>query len=151
MVKVTVQTHGFKELEAVLVNDLPKTTAKNVLKRAAIEAMKRIEARAQELAPKDDGTLADSITTKPVKAQRTSRTRYASQSGVTVATGPTGRPEGGNAAWQEFGTVNMPANPFMRPAADSESGAVIDDVRAALVAQIDKAKARIARKLAKGK
>ncbi len=149
--KVTVQTTGFKELERALVEDLPKTTAKAVLRRTALVAMKPVETRAKELAPKDDGELAAGITTKPVKAQRVSRTKYASQNGVAVATGPTGRPEGGNAGWQEHGTVNMPANPFMRPSWDSEHEAVLDNVRTELAAQIDKAKARIARKLAKGK
>lgn len=148
--KITVQTRGFKELERALAEDLPKATARNVLRRAATQAMGRIESRAKQLAPKDEGRLAETITTKSVRAQRVSRTRFASSSGVSVATGPTGRPEGGNAAWQEFGTVNMPANPFMRPSADSESAAVIEDVRDALTVQIGKAKARIARKLARG-
>lgn len=148
---VTVKLTGFKELEQALIEDLPKTTAKNVLKRSAITAMAKLEARAKDLAPKDDGTLADSITTKPVKAKRASRTRYAASSGVTVATGPTGRPEGGNAAWQEFGTVHMAANPFMRPAADAEIEGVLEVVREELAAQIDKAKTRIARKAARGK
>lgn len=152
--KVTVQTTGFRELERALVQDLPKATAKNVLRRAGINGMKRIEDRAKELAPKDDGELAASIATKPVKAQRASRTRYKSQSGITLATGPTSRradSPGGNAAWQELGTVNMPANAYMRPAADSEAPGVIDIVRDELTREIDKAKSRIAKKAARGK
>lgn len=150
--KVTIKTVGFRELEKALANDLPRATAKNTLRRSAVNVMKsRIESRARQLAPKERGQLADGIATKPTKAQRTSRTRYASQSGVSVSTGPTGRPEGGNAAWQEEGTVNMPANPYMRPAADSQGEAVINDIRDELATQIGKAKARIARKLAKGK
>jgi len=150
-VKVTVTTQGFKELERALIEELPKATAKSVLRRTAIKAMKPLEARAKQLAPIDDGGLRDSITTKPVKAKRESRTRYASQSGVTVATGPTGRPEGGNPSWQEFGTVDMPANPYMRPSWDSEHGAILDTVKAELTTQITKAKGRIARKAARGK
>jgi HK97 gp10 family phage protein len=151
-VKVSVKTHGFDELERALVSDFPKATAKNILRRAAINALKPIEARAKQLAPKDDGTLAESITTKPVKARRASRDRYESASGVTIATGPTSRradDPGGNAAWQEEGTVNMPANPFMRPAWDAGHDQVLDTVRTELALQIDKARARIARKLAK--
>lgn len=150
--KVTVKTTGFKELEAALANDLPRATAKNTTRRAMINVMRsRIEARARELAPKERGQLADGIATKPAKAARASRTRYESSSTISVATGPTGRPEGGNAAWQEEGTVNMPANPYMRPAVDSEGEAVIADLRDELAAQIEKAKGRIARKLARGK
>ena len=151
MAKTMIKTHGFKELERALAEELPKATAKNVLRRSATEVMQnRIESRARELAPKERGKLADGIVTKPVRAKRVSRTQYASQSGVAVATGPTGRPEGGNASWQEHGTANMPANPYMRSAVDAEGEAVIDDIREVLTAQIEKAKARIARK-AKGK
>lgn len=152
--KIEVKTYGFRELERALVEELPKATARNVLRRTGIKSLKQLEGRAKELAPKDDGTLAESITTKPVKAKRASRDRYQSQSGVTIATGPTSRRSdsaGGNAAWQEFGTVNMPANPFMRPAIDSEAGGVIDVVRSELATEIGKAKSRIAKKAAKGK
>lgn len=154
MATVNYKLIGFEELERALVEELPKATAKNVLRRAGINAMKRIENRAKQLAPRDDGALAASITTKPVKAKRASRTKYEAQSGVTIATGPTSRrPDspGGNAAWQEHGTVKMPANPYMRPSADSEGPAVINDIREELAIQIGKAKTRIARKAAKGK
>lgn len=150
MAKVTIQTHGFKELERALAEELPKATAKNVLRRSATNAMKLIEDRARGLAPVERGRLRDGIVTKPTKAKRVSRTRFASSSGVEVATGPTGRPEGGNASWQEFGTVKMAAHPYMRPAADAEGHNVIDIVRTELALQIDKAKARIARKAARG-
>lgn len=147
----TIRISGFRELERALAEELPKATAKNVLKRTAINAMARIEDRARQLVPVDDGDLKKSIATKPVKAKRVSRTRYASSSGVEVATGPTGRQEGGNAAWQEFGTVKQAAQPYMRPAADSEAENVIAEVRDELAAQIEKAKARIAKKAAKGR
>lgn len=143
---------GFAELERALTDDLPKATAKNALKRAAIAAMKPIEERAKQLVPVDDGQLRDSITTKPARAKRQrGSVKYAASSGIEVLTGPTGRQEGGNAAWQEFGTVHMPANPFMRPAADFEAEGVIEDLARELKAQIDKAAKRIARKLARGK
>lgn len=147
--KTTIKLEGFKELERALAEDLPKATARNVLKRTAMNANKRIEDKAKELSPVDDGALRDRITTKPVKAQRISRTRFARSTGVAVATGPTGREEGGYGAFQEFGTVNMPANPFMLPAAHSEGQKVIAEVRDELKTQVEKAKARIARKLAK--
>lgn len=152
MARTTVKLTGFKELEQALVEELPKATAKNSLRRAAIDAMKPLEARAKQLVRKDQGELAARITTKTVRAKRISRTKFESASGVIVATGPTGRPEGGgNAGWQEFGTVEMPASPYMRPAADSEGMPTIDRVRDALTVQIGKARKRIARKAAKGK
>lgn len=151
---VAFKLTGFDDLERALVEEFPRATSKNILKRAGIGAMKRIETRAKELAPKQEGALADSIATKQVKAKRSSRTRFEAQSGVTIATGPTSRkPDGpgGNASWQEFGTVKMAANPFMRPAVDGEAEAVIGDVRTELALQIEKARKRIARKAARGK
>lgn len=146
------QLTGFKELEDALVNELPKATSKNVLRRAGIAAMKQVEDRAKQYVPVDKGALRDSITTKPVRAKRQAGSvRFQASSGIEVATGPTGTPEGGNAAWQEFGTVKMLAQPFMRPAADEEAPGVIDEVQRELTKQIDKAKKRIARKLARGR
>lgn len=146
--KLKVDAKGLRELQSQL-DELPKATSRNVLARAGIKAMRRIETRAKELAPVDDGQLRNSITTQKAKAQRVSATRFAQ--GVTIETGPTGkRPAGGNAAWQEFGTVKMAANPFMRPAADGEGPAVMADLKQELAAEILKAAARIARKSAKG-
>lgn len=147
--KITFKTQGFPELEKALAEELPKATAKNVLRRAGIAAMGRIESKARQRVPVDDGTLRDSIATKPVRARRISRTQFARSTGVEIATGPTGRPAGGVGAWQEDGTVNMAANPYMRPAADEEAGAVIGDVRDELATQVGKAKTRIARRAAK--
>lgn len=55
------------------------------------------------------------------------------------------------AGWQEEGTVKMPANPYMRPAADASSDTVIDIVRSDLAVQVAKARKRIAKKAAKKK
>lgn len=151
MSRTSYKLTGFAELEKALVEELPKATAKNVLKRAGIAAMKPVEERARQLAPVDDGQLRDSITTKQARAKRQrGSVKFDASSGVEIVTGPTGRQEGGNAAFQEFGTVNMPANPFMRPAIDSSAQEVIADVRKELEAQIEKARKRIARKAARG-
>lgn len=150
--KINADLKGFRELERALAEDLPRATARNVLRRTAVNAMARIEAAAKRNAPVADGTLRDSIKTRSVKAKRQAGSaKFARSSGVEIATGPTGRQEGGNAAFQEFGTVKMRPHPFMRPAVDSEGQNVIDEVRDELAAQIEKAKARIAKKAAKGK
>lgn len=145
-----IKIEGFRELERALAEDLPRATARNTLRRTAVNSMARIERAAKSKVPVDDGTLRDSITTKNAKAQRQAGSvKFARSTGVEVMTGPTGRQEGGYGAFQEFGTVKMAANPFMRPAADTEGQNVIDEVRDELAAQIEKAKARIARKTAK--
>ena len=146
--RIDFKTEGFKQLADEL-EQLPRATGKNVLRRAGREALQPMLEAAKRNAPVDDGTLRDSITIKNTKAKRQSRTRYAKSDGVSLSLGPTGRPEGGNAAWQEFGTVKQPAQPFMRPAADAEGEGVIDALGEALAVQIKKATDRMARKLAK--
>jgi hypothetical protein len=106
--------------------------------------------------PKDldgDGKhLNETMKTQPAKATRQKgQVKFDKQSGVQVITGPA--PEGklarANASWQEFGTVKMAPNSYARPTADAEADNVVNEVREELALQIDKAKARIARKAAK--
>lgn len=156
---VKLKLSGFRELERALAEELPKATAKNVLKRTALAAMKPIEDGAKARAPvhteghSGSVHLKDYIETQPVKATRISRTRYAKSSGVSVNTGPAA-PDRYNrriAGWQEFGTVNAPAQPYMRPTASAEAQTVINNVRQDLTDRISAAKARIAKKAAKAK
>lgn len=152
--KAEFRLEGFDELERALAEDLPKATAKNVLLRVGKKGMKPVEDAAKRYAPKESGTLSQSITTKKAKAQRIPGSRrFARQNGVTIVTGPApeGKLDKANAGWQERGTVNMAANPYMRPAADSELDNTLRSVKDDLKTEIEKAKQRIARKLAKQK
>lgn len=159
MAKSVWSTKGFKELEHALVEELPKATAKNVLWRTAEGAMKRLEEREKALAPVDpqdrdgDGKhLNETIKTERVKATRSrGSVKFDSRNGVEVRTGPApvGKRARANAGWQERGTVKMAANSYIRPAIDAEATNIIDDVKAELTAQIDKAKGRIAKRAAK--
>lgn len=155
-------TSGFKELERALKEELPKATAKNALWRAAENPMKaRIEKGMADRAPYDaddrdgDGNhLKDTMKTERVKATRQrGSVKFDSRNGVEVRTGPApvGKRARANAGWQEYGTVKQAANPYARPTADAEGAHVIDDVRDELTVQIEKAKARIARRAAKGR
>lgn len=149
-----VQLKGWPELERALAEELPRATAKNVLRKSMITAMGRIESSAKAKAPVDDGELRDSITTKAAKAKRQKGSvRFERQTGLEVLTGPSvaGKLKRANASWQEYGTVKMQPNAYMRPAADSEGQNVVDGVIAVLTDNIEKAKARIARKAAKVK
>lgn len=154
MTRETFRLSGFKELERALSDELPKATARNVMRRTATKAMERIRVKMGQLAPRDEGDLAESMKTQPVTAKRArGSVRFERSSGVQVMTGPA--PEGqlnrSNAGWQEEGTVEMAPNPYARPAADSEGEAVVREVRDTLADEVDKAKARIARKLARGR
>jgi HK97 gp10 family phage protein len=152
-VKVGLKADGFAGLEEALV-ELEQltgrtTTGKNAVQRGMRKALSLLEQRAKQLAPKNTGRLERRIVTKKARAQR-ARGRYLRETGVEMLTGPTGRQEGGIAAYQEFGTVKMPASPFMRPAADAESDAVVADVIRVLADEIDRtvqrARKRAARK-----
>lgn len=152
---ITVRTEGFEGLEDALI-ELEQlsgrtTTGKNAVQRGMRKALKAIEDRAKDLVPVDEGDLRDSITTKKQRAKRGSGGRYLRETGITMLTGPTGRQEGGNAAWQERGTVKQPAQPFMRPAIDAESMGVVTTVIGVLREEVMKSVARARKKAAKGK
>ncbi|MAG24953.1 hypothetical protein CMI47_05175 [Candidatus Pacearchaeota archaeon] len=152
--KFSTKTTGFEGLEDMLI-ELEQfsgrtTTGKNAVQRGLKKAMKHIEDKAKSLVPVDDGDLRDSITTKKERAKRQrGSAKFQRQTGISMLTGPTGKQEGGNAAWQEFGTVKMTPAPYMRPAADSESDKVIADVAKELQDAIGKSVARARKKAGK--
>jgi hypothetical protein len=156
---VTIRLQGFRELERALAEDLPKATAKNALNRTAVNSMERVRVKMAQLAPHDpqdrdqDGNhLNETMKTQRVKAKRQrGSVRFKRSSGVEVMTGPApvGKRARSNAGWQEDGTVKMGPNAYVRPAADTEGRAVVAEIRDELAKQIEKAKARIAKKLAR--
>ncbi len=178
MAGISIRVDGLKELDANLAN-LTKATARGVLKRTLVEASKPLVAAAVSKAPRDTGILADSITASAkinntagkaefsavlrsggsrgdaVKALRDAR-RAAKDSAsfAEVFVGPAVRPksEPKNRVL-EFGggRGNRAPQPFMRPAWDETQGAVLDGIKDALAAQIEKAVARAARRAAKRK
>lgn len=154
--KFSTKTTGFEGLEDALI-ELEQfsgrtTTGKNAVQRGIKKAMKRVENKAKSLVPVDDGDLRDSITTKKERAKRQrGSAKFARQTGISMLTGPTGKKEGGNPAWQEFGTVKMTPQPYMRPAADLEGERVIADVAKELQDAVMKSVARARKKAARGK
>ena len=154
--KPAIKTSGFEGLEDALI-ELEKfsgrtTTGKNAVQRGMKKAMKRIEDKAKSLVRVDEGDLRDSITTKKERAKRVrGSARFQRQTGISLLTGPTGKEEGGNPAWQEFGTVKMPPQPYMRPAADSEGQKVVDAVAEELQDAVMKSVERARKKAARGK
>lgn len=147
--KVVFETTGFRELERALAEELPRATAKATLRRAAKKALELVAEKARALAPVDDGDLANSIKVKSVRARRRrGQVRFDRSSGVELAAGPTFL---GYPYFQEFGTIKQRPQPFMRPAVDSEGRAAIDLVGQQLATEINRSKARIARKAARAK
>jgi HK97 gp10 family phage protein len=153
-VKLGMKIEGLAGLEEALV-ELEQftgrtTSGKNAVQRGMRKALGSIEARAKQLVPVDTGRLRETITTKKARARRGAGGRYLRESGIEMLTGPTGREEGGIAAYKEFGTINEGATPFMRPAADAGADQVIAEVASLLRDEItktaDRARKRAARK-----
>lgn len=122
----TMHMEGMKELQAAL-RALPDTTAKAVMRRTLKKVAQPIIETAQQLAPEHDGRLKDSIaiSTKLSKSQRRSfRKENVHDVVVFVGAGPLPQ-----AHLQEYGTVNHPAQPFMRPAWDKHKIEVFENVK----------------------
>ena len=107
---------GARELERALVR-ASDAVARESLVEATAAGAKVIVESARRRAVKATGRGAESI-----HASVTERSRF----GVTQAIGPTKRAF--YMRFLEFGTVKMPARPFLRPALDEERDAVVREV-----------------------
>lgn len=140
----TFKIEGLRELERAL-GELPKATGKNVLKRTLMKVAKPIEADARRLAPVLRGDLEKHIATSTKLATRQKRAQP-KRSTVEVHVGADTRPQ---AHLQEFGTAHHPPQPFLRPAWDGNRLAALEAIKSDLAMEIEKARARLARKAAR--
>jgi hypothetical protein len=155
---VIEKIEGLAALDLAL-GDLPKATARSVLRRVGIAALAPFVEDVRTLAPVDadpmntpkrpPGTLRDSYHagTKLNKSQaRTARRQ--GKSSVEVYAG-TNDPAG---IQTEFGNSHQTAHPHARPAWDGAQKQVLERVKSGLATEIDKAATRLetkARRLAK--
>jgi HK97 gp10 family phage protein len=151
---------GLKELNDALT-ELPERIAKNALSASVYAAAKIIRDEAKSQAPVHTGavseghppagTLKRSIIMKHIseKSSKYNQTFY-----VLVRHGKKYQRQGkkGNLSqdafyWRfiEFGTANMPAKPFMRPAFETQKTAAVEALKNKLASRIEEE----ARKLAK--
>lgn len=168
MARRVVTVRGFRELDKAL-GELPKSVSKPLLTRVAKRALEPMRAKAEALAPKAKapytigrfakgtlrtvfpGRLRDSLV---IGAKRTRRARKAREPkrGVKLAMGVG---SGNGALWygalDEFGTVDTPAQPFMRPAWDGEAEGALEIIKDELGSEIAAAAKRHAGKLARAR
>lgn len=168
MSRLTVQVEGFRELDKAL-GELGKSAGRATLKRALTKAAQPIADRAHALAPIDKGILEGSIVVSSKFVNRAGFAEY----GATLRGGGTkteartalrGARRGGNSETRaeltvaapaphahlvEFGTVKMDAQPFMRPAWESEKQGALASIAGTLRIEIAKTAARQARKAAR--
>lgn len=142
---VTVKFEGGRELAQAL-EQLPKATARNTIRRALKKAAQPIEKAAEDHAPVLTGRLKLSIVsgtqlTRSQKRMAKKETTYFSEIHVGTASG--------HGVPQEFGTFKDTAHPFMRPAWDANKDQALTLIGKELWSEIEKSAARRARKLAR--
>lgn len=141
----TFKLEGARQLHDAL-GEFTKATERSILTRVAKKALEPVQERAKQLVPVDEGNLRDSIVISTQIGGRGKKAeRKRPKNGVRVYVGSISR----NAVPREFGSVRSAAQPYMRPAWDSEAGNVLGEVEIGLKEQIDKAAARAARKAAR--
>lgn len=142
--KTTFKMEGLRELEKSLA-ELKPATGRNVARRVMLRAAEPIAQDAQSGAPVLKGRLQASagFGTRLSRRQR-KLNRKESPVEVYVGFGPWPQ-----AHLQEFGTVDNPAQPFLRPAWDRGWRRALDEIIAGLWEEIAKAAARAARRSAR--
>jgi HK97 gp10 family phage protein len=143
--KVTFRVEGLKDCEDAL-KALPAATGKNVLRRVLLEAGAPIASVARSLAPKLTGRLSVSIIVGTRLSKRQRKIANDTKSYAEVYVGPAPYPR---AHIQEFGSSDVPPQPYMRPAVDATGNRVIEIFKDRLWEETRKAMARFERKAAR--
>lgn len=142
---MSIRMEGFKELGQAL-DQLPKATARNTLRRVLKKAAEPVRDAMADKAPVLTGRLKQSIV---VGTKLTSRqARDAKREGKHFAEVHVGTADPAGVV-QEYGSFKEPAQPFARPAWDATSTDALVTISTELGAEIEKAAARLAKKLAK--
>ncbi len=166
-----MSVEGLSGLQEAL-DQLPRATQKNILKRVLLKRAKPLVERAKALVPVDSGGLKESI--KAVaeassgggagkrafheakkqgksdkdagKAARAASRAAASDLSATVVVGPDKRP---NAHMVEYGSINNAAKPYMRPAFDASVTEILDGIGKDIGDEIKRAVERRAKRAEK--
>lgn len=141
MAKTTFKIEGISETVEAL-QELPKATGKNVQKRALLKAGQVIANDAAANARRLSGALQRSYGVSD-KLSRRQKSQHKKGSSVEVFAGPGALVQ---AITEEFGTAHSAANPTMRPAWDKNKRSALKNIGKDLWEEIDKARARLARK-----
>ncbi len=140
---------GLKELEAAL-HRLPRAVGKRFLRATLRKIGQPIADDARAKAPRDDGTLQNSIGvgSKLTKRQRSLHRRMFrnDRASAEVFVGAGGVPQ---AHIKEFGSITNAAQPFLRPAWDAHKGQLVEQMKTELWGQIERRAKREARKAAR--
>jgi len=142
---------GFDEMEEAL-EELAESTRKAAMRRALVKSAKPMADLAASLAPVRSGALAASVavSTKLDKRAAAKHRRMFNddRAAVEVFVGPAYNIGSGGRHGHllEFGTVHSAAQPFMRPAWDQDSKALLERLKVEIWSEIKKSLARAERK-----
>ncbi len=167
MSNVKVSFVGFDEFGKLLKemqSDFNESDQKKILTNAVRKAMQPVLSQARALAPVDTGALRASLRVEARKPSRKDKKSiYVKTSDVVIATVTTapsnvlakkqflnhktgkkqkGIPSDARAIANEFGTAKHGAKPYMRPALESQTGIVLDDLAGSLRLALLKYKSR---------
>jgi HK97 gp10 family phage protein len=145
MVVDRVSMKGLRELEQALT-ELPKATARNTLNRVLKLAAEPVQRAWQAKAPRESGALAKSVIVGKRLTRR--QAKDAKREGKFFAELHVGTADPAGVQ-QEFGNINHPAQPSGRPAWEQTQDMALATISVELGGEIEKARARLARKAAK--
>jgi len=167
--KTRVKVEGLKEIQAAL-QELPKATAKNIMKRVLLKRAEPIVQAAKQNVPVLSGELRDSIVASTKSTGGSAGKKAFAQA---MASGATSKQAGAAAReanratsgsifvyigpsklgyygmFQEFGTKDIPPQPWLRPAWDQNKDGVLTGIASDMWVEIEKAVERRAKKLAR--
>lgn len=148
MAKATVKIKGLKEVDRAL-GQLPKSLAKAALRETLRDGAEPLARAARQLAPRDEFHLYESIdvSTRLNRRQRGLHREEAKPTFQEMFVG-TNNPAG---VQQEFGNERHAAQPFMRPAWDTERMPTLERISNSLWYRIEQAARRLERMSGKGK
>lgn len=145
---ITSKLEGLDQTVANL-EELSKATRRNTLRRVLLPAGEPVANDAAQMAPHRSGRLAFSISVSTQLTRRQKQERP-KENEAEIYIGPAGGNGALNyASFEEFGTIDTPANPFMRPAWESNRGIVLGLIHSGLTREVDRAAERAARKVAR--
>ena len=141
-----IKVSGLREL-GLAMQSLSADMAGKIARQAVAAGAGIVRKQARAGAPKDTGNLQAAIVMKRLPKRETQLTEeyiVAARKGRTkdakaakAGTGKLGK-DAYYARFVEFGTVKVPARPFMRPALENNTQAATDAIAARLAARIDK-------------
>lgn len=144
---------GFRELAAAL-RELGPRVAKNALRRSVSSGAAVIRDAAKSNAPEDTGKLKRAI---GIKRSKDARGEMSAKYQVFVRQAKNGSIGQKNvkaygkfdafyARWIEFGTSKMPAQPFLRPAFESQKENAVESIKEKLTDGVQKAAEELGRR-----